>query len=106
MTSYAITAVASSKVNLHLGVGNARDDGYHELVTVFQSLSLHDTITVTPAADDMHDAEDQGIVATLSVSGDSAQAVPTDATNLAWQAAEKMYQAHRRNGGAPAKRVH
>lgn len=106
MTSYAITAVASSKVNLHLGVGNARDDGYHELVTVFQSLSLHDTITVTPDADDMHDAEDQGIVATLSVSGDSAQAVPTDATNLAWQAAEKMYKAHRRNGGAPAKRVH
>ncbi|MEL6050944.1 4-(cytidine 5'-diphospho)-2-C-methyl-D-erythritol kinase [Corynebacterium rouxii] len=106
MSSHTITAVASSKVNLHLGVGNARDDGYHELVTVFQSLSLHDTITVTPATDDSQDAEEQRIVATLSVSGNSAQVVPTDSTNLAWQAAEKMYQAHRRNGGAPTKRVH
>ena len=35
-------AVAHGKVNLHLGVGDARPDGYHELTTVFQSLALAD----------------------------------------------------------------
>lgn len=40
------TARAYGKVNLHLGVGNARDDGYHELVTVFQSVKRPETVTL------------------------------------------------------------
>jgi len=28
---------APSKVNLHLGVGDVRADGYHDLTTVFQA---------------------------------------------------------------------
>ncbi len=70
---------APSKVNLHLAVGDLRDDGYHELTTVFQALSLADTLTVTPAD-----------TLTVRVIGDDAAAVPTDRTNLVWRAAEML----------------
>ena len=46
-----IVASAPGKVNLHLGVGEARADGYHDLVTVFQALSLHDEVTVAHTLD-------------------------------------------------------
>jgi 4-diphosphocytidyl-2-C-methyl-D-erythritol kinase len=37
---------AAAKVNLYLGVGRPRPDGYHPLATVYQTLSLHDDVTV------------------------------------------------------------
>jgi 4-diphosphocytidyl-2-C-methyl-D-erythritol kinase len=44
-------ALAPAKVNLGLFVGPARaGDGRHELVTVIQSISLADELTLTPAA--------------------------------------------------------
>ena len=45
-----VTAIAHGKVNLHLGVGALRDDGYHELVSIFQSLELRDVVTLTEAS--------------------------------------------------------
>jgi len=66
-------------VNLYLGVGDRRQDGYHELTTVFHAVSLSDDITVR-AAD----------ILSLQVHGEGADEVPTDARNLAWQAAELM----------------
>ena len=36
---------AFAKINLTLRVLGAREDGYHTLRTVFQSLALHDTLT-------------------------------------------------------------
>jgi len=36
---------APAKVNLYLDVGTVRPDGYHQVVTVLQSLSLHDTLS-------------------------------------------------------------
>ncbi len=45
----AITLHAPAKVNLFLGVGRPRPDGYHELVTVFQALDLGDTVRILPA---------------------------------------------------------
>ena len=39
---------ARAKLNLGLAVGPRREDGYHELATVFQSVSLADTLVVTP----------------------------------------------------------
>jgi 4-diphosphocytidyl-2-C-methyl-D-erythritol kinase len=41
----SVTVRAAAKVNLHLGVGRAREDGYHPLATVYQTLSLHDDVT-------------------------------------------------------------
>jgi 4-diphosphocytidyl-2-C-methyl-D-erythritol kinase len=37
---------AHAKINLHLAVLGARPDGYHELRTVFQAISLRDTLEV------------------------------------------------------------
>jgi 4-diphosphocytidyl-2-C-methyl-D-erythritol kinase len=55
----SITVRAPAKINLHLGVGRPRDDGFHPLDTVFQAVGLYDdvrasdgdgTVTVEPAA--------------------------------------------------------
>lgn len=43
-----MVARAPGKVNLCLFLGPVRSDGRHELVTVFESVSLADTITVAP----------------------------------------------------------
>lgn len=70
---------APSKVNLHLGVGEVRADGYHELTTVFQALSLGDDLEISPAAS-----------LAVRVVGEGAAEVPTDRTNLVWQAAVRL----------------
>lgn len=81
-----IRVAAPAKVNLHLGVGPLRDDGYHELITVFHAVDLLDMLTVRPAG-----------TMRLTVTG-SAGGVPADARNLAWRAAA-LY-AERRGGPA------
>jgi 4-diphosphocytidyl-2-C-methyl-D-erythritol kinase len=43
----SVTVRAAAKVNLHLGVGRPRPDGYHPLATVYQTLSLHDDVTAS-----------------------------------------------------------
>ncbi|MEO7351876.1 MAG: 4-(cytidine 5'-diphospho)-2-C-methyl-D-erythritol kinase [Marmoricola sp.] len=42
----SVTVRAAAKINLHLGVGRLRADGYHSLATVYQTISLHDDVTV------------------------------------------------------------
>jgi len=45
------TSVRSySKINLGLAVGPAREDGFHCLTTVYQTLAMHDVVTVTAKA--------------------------------------------------------
>ncbi len=71
-----VTVRAPAKVNLHLGVGPRRPDGYHDLVTVFQALSLHDDITVRTAP-----------ALSVHTHGEGAAFVADDRTNLAYRAA-------------------
>ena len=40
---------APAKVNLHLAVLGLRQDGYHELISLFQTVSLYDRIEVEPS---------------------------------------------------------
>ncbi|APE38774.1 4-(cytidine 5'-diphospho)-2-C-methyl-D-erythritol kinase [Nocardia mangyaensis] len=70
---------APSKVNLHLGVGDLRPDGYHDLTTVFQALSLADDLELAPSAS-----------LTVRVTGEGAAQVPTDRANLVWKAAVRL----------------
>ena len=69
---------APGKVNLALRVGGRRPDGYHPLDTVFQAVSLFDEVEALPAP--------RG-VRKVTVHGDQASLVPTDASNLALRAA-------------------
>jgi 4-diphosphocytidyl-2-C-methyl-D-erythritol kinase len=64
-----------AKVNLGLEVLGTRQDGYHELRTVFQTLELHDDIALRPRKD--------GVTARCDHPG-----VPTDERNLAVRAAQ------------------
>jgi 4-diphosphocytidyl-2-C-methyl-D-erythritol kinase len=75
----SVTVRVPGKVNLYLSVGDVRDDGYHELTTVFHAVSLLDEITVRTAD-----------VLSLEMSGEGVDSLPTDERNLAWQAAELM----------------
>ncbi|RZU34437.1 4-(cytidine 5'-diphospho)-2-C-methyl-D-erythritol kinase [Blastococcus saxobsidens] len=80
-----LAARAPAKVNVHLGVGPLRADGFHELHTVYLAVSLFDTVTVGPG---------EGL--SLAVSGEGADVgrgpgqVPGDRTNLVWRAAELL----------------
>jgi len=45
-----VSVRAAAKINLHLGVGSVRPDGFHPLDTVYQAISLHDEVTVDHAS--------------------------------------------------------
>lgn len=70
---------ANAKINLYLNVTGRRENGYHDIVSVMQTVSLCDLVTVgyTPSAHTK---------ITLFASGNDA--MPTDCRNLAWRAAE------------------
>lgn len=48
MIQQKITVLAYAKVNLALDILYRRPDGYHELDSVMQMISLHDTLTIAP----------------------------------------------------------
>ncbi len=75
-----VSVRAPAKVNLHLEVIRQRHDGYHEIETIFQAVQLFDTVTVSlleklPPGKPIIDIIVQ-----------PAGTVPTDKTNLCWQA--------------------
>lgn len=92
MTSGEVCVRVPAKINLELRVGATRPDGFHELATVFQAVSLFDEVTVT---------EDDGF--TLTVDGPSADGVPTGSQNLALRAARLLAE---RAGTAAGVRIH
>jgi 4-diphosphocytidyl-2-C-methyl-D-erythritol kinase len=77
-----VTVRVPGKVNLYLGVGPREFSGYHELATVFQAVNIYDEITVKPA-DTLR----------ITGSGKYGHLVPTNETNLAWQAAQLVAKA-------------
>ena len=78
------TSVRShAKVNLGLAIGAPRADGFHALVTVYQTLALYDVVTVT--------ARPAPVTALRLTSND--RRVPTDKTNTAWKMAILALQA-------------
>jgi 4-diphosphocytidyl-2-C-methyl-D-erythritol kinase len=67
------------KINLQLSVGPLQKDGYHELATVFQSVSLYDELTITTSDDD-----------SIKIDNEGKSGVPEGSENLAYRAAELM----------------
>jgi 4-diphosphocytidyl-2-C-methyl-D-erythritol kinase len=67
-----------AKINLGLGIGAPRADGFHALVTVYQTLEMHDIVTV-----EARRAADTAI----RITSNDAR-VPTDRRNTAWKMVE------------------
>lgn len=70
------------KVNLSLDVTRKRDDGYHEIQTIMQKISLFDDVTVTWTGREGKDIE-------ISLTCDKPY-LPTDRRNLAYAGAQIM----------------
>jgi len=69
-----------AKINLGLRVIGRREDGYHDIQTVFQQISLHDTVRLR-----VRESPGTRIDITADVPG-----LPTDHRNLAYRAAERI----------------
>ena len=70
----SLREVARAKLNLGLKIMGRREDGFHNLISLFQTVDLCDELTLT-------------LSAKLSLHCDS-QALPNQLDNLAWQAAD------------------
>jgi 4-diphosphocytidyl-2-C-methyl-D-erythritol kinase len=79
MATTSVIVRVPAKVNLQLSVGPLRQDGYHELATVFHAVSLSDEVKATYA--------EPGAGITLTISGEGADHLPVDESNLAYRAA-------------------
>ncbi len=82
----SISVPAYAKLNLTLDILGKRDDGYHEMKMVMQTISLHDDVTVT--------LTDKGI--TCRIAGAE---LPCDERNLAVKAANAFCEAMDYRGG-------
>jgi 4-diphosphocytidyl-2-C-methyl-D-erythritol kinase len=75
----SVTVLCNAKINLFLRVKEKRPDGFHEIETIYHSISLADTLTVS--------ASREGV----SVTSDD-RAVPRDSSNLAARAATAILE--------------
>lgn len=70
--------IAPGKINLYLDIVGVREDGYHLLEMVMQSITLADEVRIKK--------NNGGIALTCS-----REDIPTDETNIAWQAARLFF---------------
>ena len=84
-------ARAPGKINVFLKVGAVLDDGYHDVATAYQAVSLYEDVRAYPASD-------------FSVSfvggGIDTSNVPADGSNLAIKAARLLARKAKFTGGA------
>lgn len=76
--SRALVVSAPAKLNLFLDILCRRPDGYHGILTLFERISLADTLRLTPL-----------MVDTIVIDSPSPE-IPLDRRNLAYQAAELL----------------
>ena len=77
----------SAKINLTLDVTGKREDGYHNIESIFQSVGKYDTITVKKLD-----------TAEIIITGDDPD-MPCDQRNIAYKAAELFYRETGIQGG-------
>lgn len=83
-----LTETAHAKLNLALHVRRRRDDGYHELETLFAFTEAGDTLTAAPS-DDIH----------LTITGPFADGLSAGDDNLVIKAVKALGAAHDVTGG-------
>ncbi|MDQ3577691.1 MAG: 4-(cytidine 5'-diphospho)-2-C-methyl-D-erythritol kinase, partial [Actinomycetota bacterium] len=85
-----VTVRAPAKINLGLSVGAAGADGFHAVATVYQSISLYDEIKAREADPGSYE---------IKLTGEGADHLPLDETNLALRAARVLAAAYRVDHG-------
>ena len=85
---------AFAKLNLTLDVLDKRPDGYHDIKSIMQAISIRDDVEI-----DIGTGRPWSLECT-------AEGIPTDGTNLAWKAAEAYCQALHKDPGGIAIRIH
>ena len=78
-----LTTEAFAKINLWLTVGERRPDGYHDIESVMQQVSLPDLVSVTRN----RDSDESGIAVHCSDPD-----IPTDRRNIVWKCAEAFFR--------------
>ena len=86
MSARGVTVRAAAKINLLLGVGAVRPDGYHPLSTVYQAIGLYDDVTV-------HEA-DEWTVSVVPTADIDCSDVPLDEQNIAVRAGRLLAEEH------------
>jgi 4-diphosphocytidyl-2-C-methyl-D-erythritol kinase len=81
-----VTARSFAKINLGLRIGAPRADGFHELLTIYQTIGLHDLIQVSVV-------RGNGI----EIRCDDPR-VPKDESNTCWRIVEKVMESLHANG--------
>ena len=81
-----VTARSFAKINLGLRIGPSRPDGFHELLTVYQTIALHDVLCVRVAGG-------SGIEIRCTDTR-----VPRDEANTCWRVAERVMRSLRAKG--------
>ena len=102
-----VTVRVPAKINLYLGVGDRRADGFHALTTVYHAVSLYDEVTVSVAGRLVIEVQGEGAVADnprgVPAGGRGARpavaAVPRNSDNLAARAARLVAKAAGARGG-------
>jgi 4-diphosphocytidyl-2-C-methyl-D-erythritol kinase len=84
--SMTVTVRSSAKINLGLRIGAAREDGFHELLTVYQTIGLHDVIRVSV-----------GRGSGIEIQCDDPR-VPRDESNTCFRIVEKAMRVLRAKG--------
>ena len=75
-----VTALANAKINLFLDISSRRTDGYHNIVSIMQSVDLCDTLTIDYCDSDKLE---------INIRCDNSN-IPTNNDNLVHRAATKL----------------
>src|SRR5437899_220906 len=75
-----------AKINIGLRIGAARDDGFHELRTIYHTIGLHDVVKI--------DVQ-RGVGIEIRCKDPR---VPADETNTCWRVAERVLRALKQRG--------
>lgn len=77
-----VEETAPAKINLFLSVGGKRPDGYHEIVSLMETVTLSDRLTVSVG---------DGVLPGIKLSISGKYPVPEDRTNLVIRATEAFF---------------
>lgn len=85
---------AFAKLNLTLDVLGKRDDGYHDIKSIMQTISVRDDVEI-----DIGTGEPWNLSCTM-------EGIPTDETNLAWKAAKVFFDTYGKDPNGLSIRIH